>query len=106
MPPTNTNLILGVSFIVVGILVLVGRFPILSIGLWLAAIALIVLGILVLLKKLPGTTLLGAVLLIIGLVLILPGVGLPNFLDPIFEAAEIVIGVLLVIFGVMRLTKN
>lgn len=105
MARSDLNAAVGVAFVVVGILVLVGRFPILELSLTVAAVVLLVLGVLVLAKRLPGTPLLGGGLVAIGVLFLLPLGNLPAFLSPLFEAAGLVVGVLLIVFGILRLSR-
>lgn len=101
---SNLNTAVGVTLIVVGLLVLVGRFS-LSPVFFLAGLILLVLGILVLAKKLPGSNWLGIGLLLVGLLLLWPGFKVPSALQAVFDALEIVIGIVLIVFGVLRLTR-
>ena len=106
---TNRNpldLAVAIALIVLGILLLVGRF---SLGalIPLAGVVLIVLGILVLIRTLPGGPLLGAVALVLGILLVGNWIDYPRSVDRSIRSAmdiiNIVAGVICLILGVLKI---
>ena len=95
----STDQVFGIVFLVLGILALVGYFS--GIIILVAGIAAIVLGILILMGKRSGSTLLGAISLALGIVLV--AVRIP-FLDDVARLLTIVVGVILVVVGTLKLT--
>ncbi|HLE48101.1 MAG TPA: hypothetical protein VI818_07375 [Candidatus Thermoplasmatota archaeon] len=96
------DLILGIVMLVLGILIITGNFsfgPIVMV----VGIALIVLGVLMLIKRIPGGTLIGVVAIVLGALLVIPDQTFGDPLKPFVSVAHIVIGVLLIVFGVLKI---
>lgn len=104
MVAANTNLVLGIVLVVLGILVLTGNFPFLSAIIYLAGIALIVVGILMLLKKMAGGTVLGVAAIVAGALLVIPAQFLGG--GVIANVLHITIGVVLLVFGILKLSQK
>lgn len=96
-------LILGIIMCVLGILLLSGQLG--EFGEWLvfgAALVLIVVGVLMVAKQLPGGMLIGIVAIALGALVILPNTTFPD-LEPLFGIIDLLIGVLLLVFGVLKI---
>lgn len=104
MVAANTNLVLGIVLVVLGILVLTGNFPFLAAIVYLAGIALIVLGILMILKKMAGGAALGVAAIVAGALLVIPA----DFLGGgvFVTVLHLTIGVALLVFGILKLVKK
>lgn len=101
----STNQVIGIVMIVLGLLILLGWFG--GILLTLVAVALIVLGILILIGKMAGSTLTGVVCLILGILLLAPGIPvISDILGALERVALIVIGVLLLVFGILKVANK
>lgn len=101
-----TPTVVGIAFIVVGVLLLLGRF---SLG-WLLDVmgfALIVLGVLILVNVLPGGMPLGLLALILGILLLANILEFPRELrEPLgrfMDLLNLVAGVILIVVGALRL---
>ncbi len=94
---TQTSTIIGFIAIILGVLVLIGGLGLGDIANFLG-IVLIIAGILILVNVLAGTTLTGALFLVLGIVLVL---GFLRIWGPIAEILEIVIGIVLIIYGIL-----
>jgi hypothetical protein len=94
----TADLVIGIVLVVLGGLALLGWLDLR----WLvtvAAIAAIVVGILVLIGRTRGNTVLGVLLIVIGIVLLVP-----NFLrDELGSAIATIGAVLLLILGILKL---
>jgi hypothetical protein len=104
MARNTLDTVLGILFIVFGILMVLGKFGIESL-LPILGIVLIVAGILILMGKLPGGTLVGVAILVIG-ILLAGGFlhkSLPDPLRDVLWVINIALGIILIILGVQRL---
>lgn len=98
-PASKSSTIIGIIAIILGVLILVGGIGFGDIVNFLG-IALIIAGILILVNVLTGSTLAGVLFLILGVLLVLgflPGLGAFSMV------LEIIIGVVLIIYGIMQL---
>lgn len=95
----DTDTIVGIVLILLGILVLVGE---LSVGVLLnvLGLALVVLGILILGDVLTGGNVLGIAVLVLGLLIYLERVGVPG---QIAEYVNLIVGVVLLVLGLREL---
>lgn len=102
MARDTTNTIIGVVLIVIGLLMVLNK---LGIGDFLsyAGIILLVVGILILIGTLAGGTLLGIVVLVIGILLVAGFLDLPREIRDHLWIVNIVLGIVLIFFGVQRL---
>lgn len=94
--------LLAVILVVLGAIILLGK---LSIGFLLpyAGIALIVVGVLILLKAIPGTLLVGVVVLVLGILLQGHWLALPKGTGALLGTIDLVVGIVLVVLGVLKL---
>jgi hypothetical protein len=94
--------VIGVLLIVLGLLLVLGK---LGIGglLPFAGIVLIILGILILIGTFPGGTLVGIACLVIGVLLAAGFLPLPKEIAQSLWIVNIVLGIILIVFGVQRL---
>ncbi len=96
-------LILGIIMCVLGVLLLSGQLG--EVGPWLVfatAIILIIVGVLMVAKQLPGSMLIGIVMIALGALVILPNDTFPE-LESLFGIIDLMIGVLLLVFGVLKI---
>lgn len=96
-------LILGIIMCVLGVLLLSGQLG--DVGQWLVfitAIVLIIVGVLMVAKQLPGSMLIGVVMIVLGALVILPNDTFPE-LEALFGIIDLMIGVLLLVFGVLKI---
>lgn len=86
--------------LVLGILVLLGEF---TVGFLLPflGVVLIVLGVLMLLGTVGGGSLMGVLTIVLGLLLYVGRVGVPGIVE---RSINIIVGVVLVVMGIARLT--
>lgn len=106
MPDTRgANLLVGLLLLILGILLVVGYF---SLGALIpyAGIVLIVVGILMLVDVLPGGVLLGVVGLVLGVLLVGNWIDLPAGIRDAMKVINLVVGILLIIFGALRLIRR
>ena len=94
------DLALGIIMLVLGILVVTGNLTLGPI-VWVAAIILIIVGVLMIIKTLPGGMILGIVAIALGALLLIPTFS--KSLQPIFYNLHIIVGVLLIVFGVLKI---
>jgi hypothetical protein len=97
---TNMDKAIGITAIVLGILVLVGQLTFTWLVPFLGAILLIV-GILALMDVVKTSRLVAVVFIVVGVLLLINLLGIPEFLARVLD---IVVGVVLIVVGVMRLT--
>lgn len=96
----DLDTILGIAMIVLGALVLLGEF---AVG-WLLpvlGVVLIVMGALMLLGVLAGGFLTGIAVLVMGILLYVDRIGVP---DEIYAWFSTIVGVVLIILGLMQAT--
>lgn len=100
--PDTKTLAIGISLIVLGALMLLGRFGVGDILPFLG-IVLIVAGILLLIKVVPGGLLVGVVLLVLGLLLQFNWVDLPKGFGQVLDLVNLVAGIILIVLGALKL---
>lgn len=101
----SDNQVVGIVLIVLGLLILLGWFG--GLLLTLVAVALIVYGILVLIGKARGSTLTGVLCLVLGILLLAPGIPvISQVLGALERAALIVIGVVLLVLGILKVANK
>ena len=101
MSSADTDKILGVVLIVLGVLVAVGP---LSVS-WLVtvgALVAIVVGVLILAKQIRGQANVAVLLIVLGVL----ALGVPFLKDVISTIVNIVVGVVLVVLGVTKLQRK
>lgn len=96
---SRLDTLISVALLIIGILVLLGEFTVGFLVPFLG-IALIVIGILMLLNTLAGGTLVGVLLLVLGLLLSVGYVPVPALVE---RSINLIVGVFLVLIGVARL---
>lgn len=100
------TLIVGIGLIVIGALLVLGRF---SLGIFLdvAGIFLLILGILILIRVLPGGTPIGVAALVLGIILMANVVAFPKDLRDdiarVMDVVNLVVGIVCIIFGILKL---
>lgn len=92
--------IIGVTMLVLGVLVLLGQFGV-GFLLPIMGVALIVLGILMLVNVVSGSTFTGVLVVVLGLLLYLDYVPVP---DLVTQSINIIVGIVLIILGIMQAT--
>lgn len=97
---STLDTIIGIGLIVLGALVLLGEFTV-GFLLPILGIVLIVLGALMLLNVVSGSTLVGVLTLVLGLLIYVGRLGVPGLIE---RSINLIVGVLLVILGIARLT--
>lgn len=101
MAAKDLDLAIAIALILLGALVLLGRFGI-SALLPVLGIALIVFGVLILLDILTGTRTTAIIVIVLGLLLYLDILDVPR---EITQVIDIIIGVVLIVLGVMQLQR-
>lgn len=99
------DLVIGIGLIVVGVLILVGRFGIEAILPYLG-IVLIVVGVLILLGTLAAGKLIGIVSLVVGILLVTGFLNLPREMQQYMDIVNLVAGIVLVILGIQKLIRG
>jgi hypothetical protein len=101
----SNDQVLGIILIVLGVIVLAGWLS--GALITIAAVALIVVGILILLGKMRGSQLVGVLCLVFGILLLFPVIpGLGSILGALERIVFIVIGVLLVVYGILKVAQK
>ncbi len=101
MAAKDLDLAIAIALILLGALVLLGRFGIGAL-LPVLGIALIVFGILILVDVLTGTRTTAIIVIVLGLLLYLDILDVPR---EITQVIDIIIGVVLIVLGVMQLQR-
>lgn len=96
------SMILGIVLIVLGALLLLNKIGLGSLVPFIG-IVLIVVGILMLLGKIGGGTVLGIVVLVLGILLQGRWIGVPGIASDVIATANLVIGIVLIVLGVLKL---
>jgi uncharacterized membrane protein HdeD (DUF308 family) len=102
MTRSTLDLVVGITMIVVGVLMAIGRLG-LEGFLPYAGIVLIVLGVLVLVHVLPGSVLLGIVALVAGILLAVGFFEIPQGIREYMWILNLIVGIVLTVLGVQRL---
>lgn len=103
MPVMANNKVLGIVLIVLGALLLLNwiRIPFLT---EVVGIGLIVLGVLMLMGRMGGSSILGIVAIVLGALVLIGRI--PGFVDAVgdlWRIITLVIGVLLIVFGALKM---
>lgn len=105
MDKVSNNQILGILLVVIGVILLFDRGTVSYLAPALGVVLLIV-GILMLMGNLRGATWVAVTCIVLGVLIILPGVGVRTLATDVLQVVVIVVGVLLIIIGALKIMQK
>jgi len=105
MGNVSNNQILGIVLVILGIVLLVdhGVVPLLG---TIIGVVLLVVGILMLMGNLRGATWIAVTCIVLGILILLPGLGVRALATDIMQVVVIVVAVLLIIIGALKIMQK